>query len=323
MSEAPAEPVIAIVVPCYNEEAVLPEIKARLSAKIGQLVSGGKIGKGSFICFVDDGSCDKTWELILQYHKDDPELINGIKLSANCGHQNALLCGLLSLKDRADALISMDADLQDDVDAIDKMAEEFSNGSEIVYGVRSGRAKDSFLKRTAARAFNRLMAFFGVDIVSDHADFRLMGKKALAALSQYGEVNLFLRGIVPRLGFKSAVVYYQRSERFAGHSKYPLHKMLELALDGITSFSLRPIRMIALLGVFIFTLSLALLVFFLALYFSGQSMALWAALLTSLIGMGGLILFSIGLVGEYIGKIYLETKRRPRYHIEEILTAWE
>jgi len=310
---------IAIVVPCYNEEDVLPETAKRLSAKLQQLINTQTVSENSQILFVDDGSGDGTWNLIKKYHTENPRNFSGIKLSGNRGHQNALLCGLSAVKDQFDAAISIDADLQDDIDVIDKMIEKYRAGCEIVYGVRSDRKSDSFFKRATAQSFYRLMRFLGVDVVSNHADFRLLGKNSLQALSEYSEVNLFLRGIIPLLGFKTGVEYYARTGRLAGKSKYPFGRMVKFAFEGITSFSIKPIRMITFLGVFLFTISAAMIVYFFVRYFTGHTISGWASIACSLWGIGGLILFSIGIVGEYIGKIYLEAKRRPRFHVEEFL----
>ena len=320
MDGSQLKPLIAIVVPCYNEEEVLPETAKRLSGKLEQLVSGQKISGKSFLLFVDDGSKDKTWALIEKFHRENPEIFRGLKLSKNQGHQNALLCGLLTIRDQADAAVSIDADLQDDIDAIDAMVDEYSKGSEIVYGVRSSRGKDGLFKKSSAQGFYKLMNWLGAEIVYNHADFRLMGKNALEALSEYKEVNLFLRGIVPVLGFKTTAVYYERKERFAGTTKYPLPKMLKFAFDGISSFSIKPIRFITLLGILLFAVSLVMILYFFVRYFTGHTVTGWASIACSLWGIGGLILFSIGIVGEYIGKIYLETKQRPRYHVEKILS---
>jgi len=311
--------ILAIIVPCYNEQEVLPETAKRLSGKMQQLVNEQIIDEKSQIFFIDDGSSDNTWNLIEKYHTENPRHFSGIKLSKNRGHQNALLCGLLAVKDFVDAAVSIDADLQDDIDVIGKMMEKYRAGYEIVYGVRSDRKADSFFKRATAQGFYRFMRFLGVDVVYNHADFRLMGKNALDALAGYGEVNLFLRGITPLLGFKTGIEYYSRAERLAGISKYPLRKMLKFALEGITSFSIKPIRMITFLGIFIFTVSIAMIAYFFVRYFTGHTISGWASIACSLWGIGGLILFSIGIVGEYIGKIYLETKRRPRFHVEQFL----
>jgi glycosyltransferase involved in cell wall biosynthesis len=249
----------------------------------------------------------------------NPLMFGGIKLSKNRGHQNALLCGLLTMKDHCDAVISMDADLQDDIDLIDRMLQKYAAGYEIVYGVRSDRKSDNLFKRYTAQGFYRFMRFLGVDIVYNHADFRLMGKMSLDAMAEYREVNLFLRGIIPMLGFKTAVEYYARTSRFAGESKYPLKKMLALSLEGITSLSIKPIRLITWLGFVLFAISAGMIVYFFTRYFSGQTVPGWSSTVVSVWGIGGLVLFSIGIVGEYIGKIYLETKRRPRYQIEQFL----
>ena len=317
------KPVLAIVVPCYNEQEVLPETAKKLSVKLQQLISEQIIGEKSTLVFVDDGSSDNTWSLIEKFHVENPSVFSGIKLSGNRGHQSALLCGLLSVKDHVDAAISIDADLQDDIDVINKMIEKYIAGCEIVYGVRSNRKADSFFKRATAQGFYRLMRFLGVDIVYNHADFRLMGKNALEALAEYGEVNLFLRGIIPLLGFKTDIEYYARTERLAGISKYPLRKMLQFAFEGITSFSIKPLRLITFLGVLLFTVSIAMIAYFFVRYFSSYTISSWASIACSLWGIGGLILFSIGIVGEYIGKIYLETKHRPRFHVEQFLFTQE
>jgi glycosyltransferase involved in cell wall biosynthesis len=315
-----------LVVPCFNEQEALPETAQKLFIKIQSLVSKGVIVPESKIMFVDDGSTDVTWELIENRCMEYPKNFAGIKLSRNQGHQNALLCGMLSVSERAsidriDAAISIDADLQDDIDAIDEMLEKYMAGCGIVYGVRSKREKDSFLKRTTAQGFYRLLRLFGAAIVYNHADFRLMSMEALNALAKYGEVNLFLRGIVPMLGFKTGVVYYERKERFAGISKYPLRKMFSFAFEGITSLSVKPIRFITNLGLAIFTASIGMILYSVVRYFHGNTVSGWSSVICSLWCLGGLILLSIGIVGEYIGKIYLETKHRPRWIIEK--TLWE
>ena len=310
---------LAIVVPCYNEQEVLPDASARLAAKRARLIKDGLISEASRIAFVDDGSRDSTWPMIEKLRSEHPGVFCGIKLSRNRGHQSALLCGLLTLKDSVDAAVSIDADLQDDVDVIDDMVRKYAEGCEIVYGVRSDRTSDSFFKRTTAQGFYRFMKFLGADVVYNHADFRLMGKRALEALSEYREVNLFLRGIVPMLGYKTGAVTYTRTERKAGVSKYPLSKMLRFAFEGITSLSTRPIRLITFLGLSIFSASFVMIVYFFVRYFTGHTVAGWPSLICSVWGIGGLILFSVGIVGEYIGKIYLETKARPRFIVEKIL----
>lgn len=307
-----------LVIPCYNEEEVLSETSKRLKEKVTSLITKGKIDEGSRIVFVNDGSKDRTWELISELHKQDP-LFSGINLSRNRGHQNALLAGLMTVKDHADMVISMDADLQDDIDAVDEMVEKYLNGVDIVYGVRSSRAKDTFFKKATAEGFYKLMNSMGANTVFNHADYRLMSRRALEGLAQFGEVNLFLRGIVPMIGYTTDVVYYERGERFAGESKYPLGKMLSFAVEGITSLSTKPIRLITGLGFFIFLISIIILIYSLVRHFMGETIVGWTTLMVSVWGIGGLILLSLGVVGEYIGKIYLETKARPRFIVEEFL----
>ena len=307
-----------MVIPCYNEEEVLPETSKRLREKINSLIEKGKIDKESRIVFVNDGSKDKTWEIIKTLHEDDP-VFSGINLTRNIGHQNALLAGLMTVMDYADMAISMDADLQDDVDAIDEMIDKYLDGIDIVYGVRSSRAKDTFFKKATAEGFYKIMNSMGANTVFNHADYRLMSKRALEGLSQFQEVNLFLRGIVPMIGYPTDVVYYERGERFAGESKYPLGKMLSFAIEGITSLSTKPIRMITFLGFFIFLVSIGILIYSLVRHFMGATIVGWTTLMVSVWGIGGLILLSLGVVGEYIGKIYLETKARPRFIVEQFL----
>ena len=311
-------PVLYIVVPCYNEEAVLPETAKRLGKKLFTLISAGKAAEESRILFVDDGSKDRTWKLIEACHKTNPHFA-GISLSRNRGHQNALLAGLMTAKGRCDVTISMDADLQDDIGAVDEMLEKYAEGCEIVYGVRSARNTDTFFKKFTAHAFYRLMHGLGVQTVSDHADYRLMGKKALEALSQFREVNLFLRGIVPQLGYKTDIVYYERAERFAGESKYPLKKMISFAVDGITSFSVRPIDWIVRIGMLISFISFLFLVISWIRYGKGTVEAPYGVMISSIYLVGGILLTAVGIVGEYAGKTYMETKRRPRYVIEKTL----
>ena len=307
-----------LVIPCYNEEEVLPETSKRLKEKFDELIKKEKISDTSRIVFIDDGSKDKTWSIIEQLHTTDPTY-QGIKLSRNKGHQNALLAGLMTVKDKCDAAISLDADLQDDINAIDLMIDEYNNGCEIVYGVRSSRKKDSFFKRTTAQGFYKFMRFMGVETVYNHADYRLMSNRALDALSEFPEVNLFLRGIVPLVGFKSASVTYERGERFAGKSKYPLKKMFSFAFEGITSMSVRPIRLICVLGLFLFFVSIGILVYSLVQHLIGNTVSGWTFLNMSIWALGGLQLLAIGIIGEYIGKIYLETKHRPKYIIDQYL----
>lgn len=311
-----------MVIPCYNEQEVLPETSKRLKEKLSTLVKAGKIDPESRIIFVNDGSKDRTWEIIRRLHEEDP-IFGGVNLSRNRGHQNALLAGLMTVKDHADMAISMDADLQDDINAIDEMVEKYLNGIDIVYGVRSSRAKDTFFKKATAEGFYKLMNTMGVNTVFNHADYRLMSKRALEGLAEFREVNLFLRGIVPMIGFSTDVVYYERGERFAGESKYPLGKMLSFAIEGITSLSTKPIRMITFLGFFIFLVSIGILIYSLVRHFMGATIVGWTTLMVSVWAIGGLILLSLGVVGEYIGKIYLETKARPRFLIEEFLNDTE
>lgn len=307
-----------LVIPCYNEEEVLPETARRLKEKISFLIEKGKIDKGSRILFVNDGSRDKTWDIISALHEENC-LYSGINLSRNRGHQNALLAGLMTAKEHADMVISMDADLQDDINAVDEMVDKYLSGIDIVYGVRSSRAKDTFFKKATAEGFYKLMNSMGANTVFNHADYRLMSKRALDGLAEFQEVNLFLRGIVPMIGYSWDVVYYERGERFAGESKYPLGKMISFAIEGITSLSTKPIRLITGLGFFIFLVSIGILIYSLVRHFMGATIVGWTTLMVSVWAIGGLILLSLGVVGEYIGKIYLETKARPRYIIEQFL----
>ena len=312
------KPVLYIVVPCYNEEEVLPETSKRLKVKLSDLVAAGKVSEDSRVLFVDDGSKDRTWEMIRGYHEEDPRF-SGVRLSRNRGHQNALLAGLMTAKDLADCAISMDADLQDDINAIDGMVDKYLEGCDIVYGVRSARDTDTFFKRFTAEGFYKFMEIMGAEVVFNHADYRLMSKRALEALSEYEEVNLFLRGMVPMIGYKTATVEYERGERFAGVSKYPLKKMLAFALDGITSLSDRPIQFILTLGLVTTAGGLASLPVSLIRYAKSDHENDTALLQSSLWTVGGLVLTSLGIVGDYVGKIYLETKHRPRYFIAEVL----
>ena len=307
-----------LVIPCYKEQEVLPESSARLKRKMQQMIEQNRISPASRVVFGNDGSTDKTWEMIQELHKED-RLFSGIDLSRNRGHQNALLAGLMTVKDIADVTISMDADLQDDIDAIDQMLDQYFNGCDIVYGVRSKRQTDTFFKRFTAESFYHLMRWLGADIVFNHADYRLMSQRALQGLSQFKEVNLFLRGLVPLVGYRSGIVTYERHERFAGESKYPLKKMLAFAVEGITALSTRPIRFISQLGVGIFLFSIFMLLYFLLRYFTGNTVTGWASIAVSVWAIGGLQLLAIGVIGEYIGKIYLESKSRPRYIIEQFL----
>lgn len=311
-------PVLYIVIPCYNEQEVLHETARRLREKMESLMEREMISRESRIMFVNDGSRDRTWEIIRELHESDP-IYQGVKLSRNRGHQNALLGGLMTAKEYADMVISMDADLQDDIDVVDQFVEKYYEGCEIVYGVRSARKTDTFFKRFTAEGFYKLINFMGGEVVFNHADYRLMSRRALDELAKYKEVNLFLRGIVPMIGFQTGIVTYERHERFAGESKYPLKKMLALAVDGITSLSIKPIRAIVLLGMLIFLCSIAMLIYSLVQHFLGNTSIGWTSLIVSIWAIGGLQLLAIGVIGEYIGKIYLETKERPKYIIEEVL----
>ena len=312
------EKILYLVIPCYNEEEVLPITQKALKEKMDNLIKNKKISKDSKVMFVNDGSKDKTWELIEEYHKEDP-LFVGVKLSRNKGHQNALLAGLMTAKKYADITISMDADLQDDINVIDKMIAENNAGSEIVYGVRSSRKKDSWFKRFTAESFYKLMHDMGVEVVFNHADCRLMSKRVLDELEHFEEANLFLRGLIPLLGFKTSIATYERNERAAGESKYPLKKMLSFAWDGITSFSVKPLKMITTLGFIMLFISVVMIIYTIIVKILGNTVDGWAFIMLSIWFIGGVQLVSVGLIGEYIGKIYNETKHRPRYIIEKEL----
>ena len=308
------EPIL--VVPCYNEEEVLAETTKRLTAKLNAMIKGNVVSSESRIMYVNDGSKDRTWEIINEFYKSN-EFVTGVNLSRNRGHQNALLAGLMTAKEYADIVISMDADLQDDIEVLDKFVEEYKNGSEIVYGVRSSRKKDTFFKKHTALAFYKIMEKMGVEIVYNHADYRLMSKRAIEELAGYKEVNLFLRGIIPMIGFKTSTVEYERDKRFAGESKYPLKKMIAFAIDGITSCSIKPIRLITTFGFLIFLISMLLLIYVVIGYFLGNTVAGWPTLMVLMCFFGGFQIMSIGVVGEYVGKIYMETKERPRFIIAD------
>lgn len=308
---------LGIVVPCYNEEDVLPETVKRLAELLERLRASGRVTPDSKVLFVDDGSRDRTWPLIEEFAAVDPR-VGGVKLSRNRGHQNALLAGLFTAE--GDVLASVDADLQDDIEVLDRMLDEYRGGAEVVYGVRDDRSSDSFFKRATAKAFYRLMDALGVDTVYNHADFRLMSRRAVDAAKEFREVNLFLRGIVPLIGFRSAVVYYDRFERFAGVSKYPLRKMLGLALNAITAFSVVPLRLITLTGFAVFSLSVAMVAWTLwTRMYSGEAVPGWASTLIPIYFLGGIQILCIGIIGEYLGKVYQETKARPRYIIEKVV----
>lgn len=312
---------LAIVVPCYNEEEVLKIASAALREVLDDLIKKEKIATDSFVLFVNDGSKDRTWDLIEEEHSAYPDKIYGVKLAGNVGHQFALTAGLITAKDMCDVTISIDADLQDDVAVIEEMIDKFHAGNDIVYGVRKERKTDTFFKRTTAQAFYKLMAMMGVKTVYNHADFRLMSKRAVEEFSKYKETNLFLRGMMPLIGYQTDCVYYDRKERVAGESKYPLKKMLALAFNGISSFSVKPISMILFLGFFIVLCSLIALLYALISYCTGRVVAGWTSLIISIWFLGGIQLLAIGLVGQYIGKIYIEVKHRPRYNIEKVLAC--
>ena len=314
--------ILYIVIPCYNEEAVIRETAKRVAMKMQQLYDKDLISEKSRVLFVDDGSKDMTWPMIEALHAENP-VYTGVKLSRNKGHQNALVAGLSVAVKSADMIISMDADLQDDINAIDGFVEKYYEGCEVVYGVRSARENDTFFKKFTAQGFYKVMLAMGVDIVYNHADYRLMSKRAVEELLNFKEVNLFLRGIVPLVGFKSDTVYYERAERFAGESKYPLKKMLAFAMDGITSFSIKPIRLITTLGFVIFLVSICMLIYSLIRHFTGHTSIGWSSMFVSIWAIGGLQILSIGVIGEYIGKIYMETKERPKFIMEKELTDQE
>lgn len=307
-----------LVVPCYNEEEVLPETSSQLQIIMKKLMMKNKISKESRIAFVNDGSKDNTWKII-QKLTETNEIFVGINLARNRGHQNALLAGLMTAKTYADCVISLDADLQDDVGVIEKFVDAYVAGNDVVYGVRSARETDTFFKRFTAESFYKIIHFLGVDIVYNHADYRLMSKRALEGLAEFDEVNLFLRGIVPQIGYPSTTVEYERHERLAGKSKYPLKKMLAFAFEGITSFTIAPIRIATILGGLAFMISMIMLLYCLVVHFMGKTVSGWASLSVSIWALGGLQLLMLGVVGEYVGKVYLEAKHRPKYIIESII----
>lgn len=308
---------IIIVVPCYNEQEVLADSNKKLLDLLEQMISDNLISNNSKILYVNDGSKDKTWDLISEYCKEY-KYVCGLKLAKNAGHQNALLSGLTIGKDWGDALISIDADLQDDIHVIPDMVRKFNNGKDIVYGIRKKRNTDSWFKRNTALAFYKLMHYLGVKSVYNHADFRLMSKRAVEQLCKYRERNLFLRGMVPLIGYETDCVYYDRSERLAGESKYPIGKMVNFAIDGITSFSTKPVRMVFGLGIVFLVISLVILIYVVIAFINHQAVPGWASIILSIWFVGACILLGLGIVGEYIGKIYIEVKDRPRYNIEDI-----
>ena len=315
-------PLLYVVVPCYNEEQVLPETSRRLADKLDDLIDANIISRGSRVLFANDGSSDRTWELICELH-DDPSyhgLFAGLSLAHNRGHQNVLFAGLMEARNRGcDISISMDADLQDDIGAIDQMIEAYKAGANIVFGVRNNRDTDSGFKRGTAHAFYNLMRRMGTETVPDSADYRLMDARALDALAQYGEANLFLRGIVASMGFTTAKVYYRRAERFAGESKYPLAKMVSFAVDGITSFSIVPLRIVTGVGFLFVLVALAMVVYAIVSLVRGVTVSGWTSLMASIWFVGGALMLSLGVVGEYVGRIYLESKHRPRYYVDKVL----
>jgi glycosyltransferase involved in cell wall biosynthesis len=310
--------ILYLVVPCHNEEEVIPETAVRLCAKLLGMIKKGLCSEESKILFVDDGSNDQTWPLIVDLYNSN-ELICGLKLSNNCGHQNALLAGLFAAKDLADCIISLDADLQDDIEVLDQFLDKYHDGCEIVYGVRKKRETDTLFKRITALLFYKLMKALGVNIIYNHADYRLMTRKAINALAEYQEANLFLRGIVPLIGFKSDTVYYDRTPRFAGKTKYPFKKMMSFAMDGMTSFSVKPLKLISHLGIFISCLSIFALIYALTLKLNGASVPGWFGTVVSIWLIGGIQLFCLGVLAEYIGKIFKEVKQRPRFLIDIFL----
>ncbi len=312
-----------MVIPCYNEEAVLRETAKRLQDKYMYLLEKKMISSDSRIVFVNDGSKDRTWEIIIELHTQAPSFFSGINLAHNAGHQNAVLAGLMTVREQCDMAISMDADLQDDINAIDEMLAKYYEGNQVVYGVRSARDTDTFFKKCTAEGFYKFMAAMGADVVYNHADFRLMSRRVLQELSNFREVNLFLRGMVPLIGFQSCNVYYERAERFAGESKYPLKKMLAFAINGITSFSNKPLRMITTIGLLMFVLSAAAFIWAFIVKLTGHSELGWSSTMCSIWLIGGLQLLALGIIGEYIGKIYAEVKQRPRYIVADYLNDAE
>lgn len=315
--------ILYMVVPCYNEEEVLHETAKQLSEKFANLAEKQLISPKSRVVFVNDGSKDKTWEIIQELHKDKPELFSGINLARNSGHQNAVLAGLMTVKELCDMAITMDADLQDDINAIDMMLEKYYEGNHVVYGVRSQRKTDTFFKRFTAQSFYKFMRVMGADVVYNHADFRLMSSRVLNELAGFKEVNLFLRGLVPLIGFQSTNVFYERRERFAGESKYPLKKMISFAMNGITSFSVKPLKMITSFGFFMVIVSIIAFIWAFVSKLVGNTELGWSSTLCSIWLIGGIQILCLGIIGEYIGKIYEEVKQRPRYIIADFLNTAE
>ena len=314
--------ILYLVIPCYNEEEVLADTAGKLDKKMKELMAEGLIDVKSRIIFVNDGSMDLTWKIIEDLHNKDT-LFGGINLTRNRGHQNALLAGLMTVKDDADIVISLDADLQDDINVFEEMLRKNNEGYDVVYGVRNDRKKDSFFKRHTAQMFYKLTSKLGGDLIYNHADFRLMNRRALEGLAQFEEVNLFLRGIVPLIGYPSTIVEYERKERLAGKSKYPLRKMMSFAIEGITSLSIKPMKFVTGMGIFVFLVSIAMMIYAFVSYFTGRVVAGWTSILISVWAIGGMVLLGLGIVGSYIGKIYLETKKRPRYIVEKYINERE
>lgn len=314
--------ILYLVIPCYNEEEVLADTAGKLDKKMKELMAEGLIDVKSRIIFVNDGSMDLTWKIIEDLHNKDT-LFGGINLTRNRGHQNALLAGLMTVKDDADIVISLDADLQDDINVFDEMLRKNNEGYDVIYGVKNDRKKDSFFKRHTAQMFYKLTNKLGGDLIYNHADFRLMSRRALEGLAQFEEVNLFLRGIVPLIGYPSTIVEYERKERLAGKSKYPLKKMMSFAIEGITSLSIKPMKFVTGMGIFVFLVSIAMMIYAFVSYFTGRVVAGWTSILISVWAIGGMVLLGLGIVGSYIGKIYLETKKRPRYIVEKYINERE
>lgn len=312
-------PVLAIVVPCYNEQEVLPDTNRELTGLVMSMARSGLIGPGSFILYVNDGSRDRTWQLIGEITDSCPGITAGVNLAGNVGHQNALLAGLETAAGMADITVSIDADLQDDINVIPEMVRKYREGADVVYGIRESRKTDTWFKRNSALAFYRLMGRLGVKSEYNHADFRLMSRRAVEQLMKYREENLFLRGLVPLLGYRQERVYYDRKERLAGESKYPLKRMLAFAVDGITSFSVKPVRMVLMLGLLFVAVAVGIGIYVSVRHFTGHTAPGWSSMVLSIWFCSGVILVCLGIVGEYIGKIYSEVKGRPRYNIERVV----
>lgn len=308
-------PVLYIVVPCYNEQDALPQSHERLMKIVDEMIANGGISQDSKLLYVDDGSRDDTWKIVDRFAKESSR-VAGVRLACNSGHQNALVAGLAAAVERCDITVSIDADLQDDINVIPQMVERYKDGCDIVFGVRRERKTDSWFKRTTAAMFYKMMNRLGVDTIDNHADYRLMSRRAVLALLDYKERNLFIRGIVTQLGYKTDCVYYDRSARIAGESKYPLRKMMNFAIDGITSFSVKPVRLVFTVGVVFLVIALIMLIYVLTAYFMGRAVTGWPSLILSVWLVGAFILIGLGIIGEYVGKIYTEVKNRPRYNID-------